>query len=155
MTSQYRQACVLAIFLFASAAAEAKLYKWVDANGETHYSETLPRGQKGTEVQSQPAPAPSNDAGTGNAEGRKQFEEQSESNRQRKQAEQEQSEAEIRRQNALKQSRCDKARRDLELLQKQGRIYSLGPNGEKIYMDDEARAANIEKAIKEASENCE
>ena len=102
-------------------------------------------------------PARSNDAGAGagSAEGRKQFEEQSEANKQRKQGEQEQAEQEARRQSALKQSRCEKARRDLELLQKQGRLYTLGPNGDKVYMDDETRAANIEKAIKESSENCE
>jgi hypothetical protein len=32
--------CVVALSF--SIAAEAKLYKWVDKNGETHYSETIP-----------------------------------------------------------------------------------------------------------------
>ncbi len=155
MTSKYQQACILLLFLFAPAASEARLFKWVDPNGETHYSETVPRGQKGTEIQSHSAPVPAPEAGSDNAEGRKQFEEQAEGNRKRKQAEQEQAEAEARRAAAIKRSRCEKAKNDLELLQKQTRLYSLGPNGEKVYMDDDARAANIDKAIKEQNEYCE
>lgn len=157
MTSRYKRACVLLLLLLAPAASEARLFKWVDANGETHYSETVPRGQKGTEIQSHsaPVPVPAPEAGTDNAEGRRQFEEQAEGNRKRKQAEQEQAEAEARRASAIKRSRCEKAKHDLELLQKQTRLYSLGPDGERVYMDDDARAANIDKAVKEQNEYCE
>lgn len=57
---------LLPLALF-SMAAEAKLYKWVDKNGETHYGEVIPpeyAGDKkvqiehGMEVQQAPAAAP-------------------------------------------------------------------------------------------------
>ena len=34
---------VLVVLLFTSTSVEAKLYKWIDEKGETHFSQTPPR----------------------------------------------------------------------------------------------------------------
>ncbi len=40
---------VLALYCFFSVTAEAKLYKWVDEKGETHYGEVIPPEYAGQE----------------------------------------------------------------------------------------------------------
>ena len=48
---------VVALILF-SLSASADIYKWVDANGKVHYSNTPPPNVKGTKVKvDDPAPA--------------------------------------------------------------------------------------------------
>ncbi len=149
MTSTRKLACILALLLFA-AAAEARVYKWVDANGETHYSETVPRGQQASEVQ----PAAPVDSGPDGYADWIRFMKEENMNRTRKEAQDEKAEAAARTERQARQVRCAKARQDLEVLQRQRPIYAIGPNGEG-FMDDEARAAIIEKAKQAMSANCE
>ena len=42
MTNSKILGATLALFAIFSTAAEAKLYKWVDDKGETHYGEVVP-----------------------------------------------------------------------------------------------------------------
>jgi hypothetical protein len=43
--------CVCLILLFASSASHAGIYKWVDANGQTHYSEKKKDAEKAKAVE--------------------------------------------------------------------------------------------------------
>lgn len=149
MTSTSKRACILALLL-CTAAAEARVYKWVDSNGETHYSETVPRGQQASEVQ----PAAPGDSGKGGYADWMRYIKEENMNRTRKEAQEEKAEAAARAEREARQARCAKAKQDLEVLQRQRRIYATGPNGEG-FMDDQTRAAYIEKAKQEMSENCE
>jgi len=42
---------VALICLFLPLSANAKIYKWVDANGTTHYSQTPPKNRKATNLE--------------------------------------------------------------------------------------------------------
>lgn len=42
--------CLLICFFGASSFAEKKLYKWVDANGNVHYSDKKPKGQTAEDI---------------------------------------------------------------------------------------------------------
>ncbi len=150
MTSTYGRILIVA-FLLCTTGAEAKIYKWVDANGETHYSETVPPGQPASEVQPAAPPAETN----GGYANWLRFIKQENMNRTRKEAQEEKAEAAARKEREVRQAHCARARRDLETLQMQRSLYSIGPDGERVYMDDETRAANIKKAKREAAENCE
>jgi len=56
---------------------------------------------------------------------------------------------------AVKQAKCTEARRKLDLYQQQIRVYKRDENGEKVYVDDNARASIIDGANNEAAANCE
>ncbi|WP_237247004.1 hypothetical protein [Sideroxyarcus emersonii] len=56
---------------------------------------------------------------------------------------------------AARKSRCAAARQRLDIYQRQVRVYSQNENGERTYVDDNARAAIIENARKEAESNCD
>ncbi len=50
--------------------------------------------------------------------------------------------------------RCAAARHNLEVWQRQQRIFSVDKNGERVYLDDDTRAANIDSAKREIEANC-
>lgn len=54
-----RRCLPLLIALLASAAAQAQVYRWVDASGTVNYTQTPPPGQTGVTVLNAPPP-PSN-----------------------------------------------------------------------------------------------
>ena len=56
---------------------------------------------------------------------------------------------------ANRKIRCAAARHNIEIWQRQERIFSLDKNGERIYLDDDTRAAKIDSAKKEIDSNCD
>ncbi len=55
---------VLALtLLLAATGVDAKVYKWVDENGEVHYSEGTPGQQQAKELAAPPPPQPGASSG--------------------------------------------------------------------------------------------
>ncbi len=127
---------VLAV-VFASSAA-AGIYKWVDANGVTHYSEQPPAGAQAHEVQVSPPPpgpaaggepaeagagapaAPGPEAAKGDEAGQER----------------------LARSRAVQ---CAQVRDTLQSLRRDAPVFQSSPAGEQVLLTNEERAAALEK----------
>jgi hypothetical protein len=137
---------VLALIV-APAAAEG-VYKWVDAQGRTHFGSAPPPGQKTERINSQtatPEAAP--------AQGNRSWQEQLDlSNQRRQQArEKEQASAKTDQEN---QQRCLAARNALDTLDRERPIYRVNSQGEREYMEDGQRQAIREAATQRVALYC-
>lgn len=127
-----------------TADAVAAIYKWVDGQGVTHFSETPP-GEGAGEVQARPLPKGASDrflstpppsvpepAGlTGKAK-----------------------EAADAAQ-AQRRNRCAVARRNRSVLEQQRRVYQTNDKGERVFIADQERQAEIARADAEIKRHCD
>lgn len=145
------KALIAGLALAATAGSlQAAMYKWVDADGNTHYSQYPPRDQEYKTVV--PPPPPSSSA----AEEQKRLEELLRSQAEGREAQQEsakqqtadKAEAERRRQN------CATARDNLTKLTTGGRKMLVGPDGNAYYPSQEELEKKIQTARDNIKENC-
>lgn len=52
-----RCSCLTFVLLIFTSASFADIYKWVDADGQTHYGQQAPRDQQSTLIKAPPPPA--------------------------------------------------------------------------------------------------
>lgn len=119
-----------------AAHAQAGLYKWTDAQGKVHYSDQPPT------LNAQPIRAPA--AGQAdatreatqslNARDQAYQKRRKETEEARAKADQEAEQARVQREN------CAKARANLDTLQNKPRVFATNAAGQRIYMDEAARA---------------
>jgi len=139
-------ALVLAWLLPFGAGAE--VFKWVDEDGKVHYGDSAPR-EREVEIVRTPA-APSDVAvlqSRSRLDGlREQAAEQHEEREKEKQAA-------VRAEEARKQ-RCLKAQRQLQVVEFQGPVFHVDERGNRVYLEDDARAAKHKDAQKAIKANC-
>jgi hypothetical protein len=141
----------MALILIA-AGAHASIYKWVDAAGTVHYSQTAPQGKDAGEVHVPPAPSKEV---TEDAIRRFQELEMEQERRDSERA----AEAKSRRDaaminNAVRMRRCSYARYSLHVLKKQRPVYWVNEKDQEIYLTDKERADRIKKMSDMAQSNC-
>lgn len=137
-----------------SAPAFAAIYKWVDAQGVTHYSEAPPPSQDAQEVKTAPAPAPSD--GARKKEKSTQDLELDFRKRRVEAAERDKHEGDAqRRETALRRERCLDARNELEIVQTGVPVYSINAKGEREYLPDASRPASIARLQKIIEQSCD
>lgn len=148
-----------AIFIIATVAlfslnAQAGLNKWVDAQGNVHYSDTPPQNVK---TQSVP-----NISGTGQSAApatysTKSYVEREAELKKTKQEKEEAAEKQVQQaaQAEEKKQSCTAARQNLRFLEEGPRIVTYDANGEKTYLDDAAREQRLNDAHKAVSNNCD
>lgn len=110
-----------------SFAAAADIYRWTDAQGKVHFSETPPAGAQRVEVKPQ---VMERDAATREHEARlsKFFS--------ARDAEQAEAQKRAEHQQAEQATQCAHLRANLATLQHGGRYYSVGADGERTYYSD-------------------
>ncbi len=129
----------------ALSAAADKVYKWVDQQGVTHYSEQPPADKKAViakiklrQVESKATQPQTIESGN--------------------QAPQPQSEVETALSTeglAIQQKNCSSARNKLRALQNAGRVRQLDANsGEYIYLPDEVKLAQIQQMSDYLRDKC-
>ena len=139
--------------MFVAAASASTVYKWVDENGATHYSDTVPAGRAGGEVHIPPPPPQEV-----TDEAIRRFREQQTESKQREaeqRAEAMSREAAMRYYSGIRKSRCTMARTNLHKLNKQRPVYHLNEKGEEVYLDDKERAAVTKLMNTIAANNCD
>ena len=138
---------VLAALAVAPAAAQA--YKWTDAQGKVHFSDAPPPDREAKKISIKPQVPEDPAAASRNRDWRTQLEESGV----RRQQEQNRQVAEQSKKFAAK-GRCQRARSNLDLLNREGRIYRTGWDGQREYLDDKDRPAAIQHAQERVDREC-
>jgi hypothetical protein len=150
----------LLVFIAAAAlssGAAAQAYKWKDANGHTRYGDTPPPGVDATPIRgpaARPAaPAPETKKADDKAD-RPLSPEAAFQKRQQEREEAEQKAAKERAQADQKRASCEAAQGQLRNLESGVRMSTVNAAGERVFMDDEARAREMQRAQKAVSDFC-
>ncbi|APV51604.1 hypothetical protein BWI17_19055 [Betaproteobacteria bacterium GR16-43] len=138
-----------AAIALASPWVAAQVYKWVDENGKVQYGEQPPPGAKATPINVPAAPAGAPAQQTWKE---KELESQRRKNDRERQEAQEDQQA--RQRNANREANCYEANRRLAILREQVPAYTRNSKGERVYVEDNARPAEIAKAEAYVRENC-
>lgn len=145
-------------FTVITGFAHAAIYKWVDENGVTHYSEKPPSGKKTEQVPIQNKPAVPAAPVSQGASGLSTWQEK-EADFQRRRVEQD---VQRKKQDAVDQAttaersrNCIEARETLHALDQQRRIYRLNEKGERVYIDDKEREQTREQMRQLVEQHCD
>ena len=136
--------------LALSSHAQAELYKWTDSQGKVNYSDQPPPVNAQTIKGSSPEQAETATQATQTLDAQDQAYQKrlKDANETRAKAEKEAEQARVKREN------CDKARNNLNALQNTPRVYTTNSAGQRVYMDDAARASALANSQKAVSEFC-
>lgn len=144
---------LLLILLLSSTSAFPALYKWVDSNNQTHYSEEPPVNKKARLLPSRSA---ASDAAASAPAAPKTLMERAAALNKAQAAKSATAEEAAKKQaydDAFK-SNCDGARRNLAALKDGIRLVEMDANGERSFLSDEQRAQRMVKAQQDIAENC-
>lgn len=140
--------CLCAALPWAAAAA---MYKWVDEKGVTHYSESPPPDGKASRVELPPIPP----AAASPDENWKERDLEFRRRRLEKEQADERADAAAKQADAVRKERCLESRRRLDILQAERPVYRVNERGERVYLEDQERAGEIEKWRKQADTYCD
>jgi len=149
---------LLALILAFALPAHAQLYKWVDSNGRVQYSDRPPAGgKKAEQISNANASSVGSQAPVAGAKEGARTPTDLEQDFRKRRAEQ--AEADKKQQQAAAEQRqksetCDAARRNLAALQSGQRIARFNEKGERSYLEDAARAGEIERAQQQIQSHC-
>lgn len=151
---------VLLAFWFALAcgSAQAQAYRWIDKDGKTRYGDFPPAGVKATPMKlpsggAAPAPAPAGKDAKGTqkppVDPAQAFNERRQKEKEAAdKAEKERADAETRKKN------CERSQGYLRALESGQRIGSMDAKGERSFLDDAGRKAQVEETQAEVAKNC-
>ena len=145
----------LALCMALPATAQT-MYKWVDANGEVHYSDKPPPSNVKTETLRIPEQAAGAPAASTAEKGPKSLAEQDQAFRQR-QADAAKAQAEQARKSAEARDRaenCKRAKAALTNLELGGRQTRIDSKGERVFLTDEEITQATAQARKDAAAAC-
>lgn len=149
---KYRIVLLLVCLFGASPWAFAeKIYKWVDSDGNVHYS-AQPGGKQAQELKIHTLPAPpAAPAATPAESPQPSFVESYEKEQKEKAAAAEKAakEKEVRDKN------CEIVRKHMISLQLGGRLYEIDENGERKFLSDEEIQSRLEQAKKDVAKWCQ
>ena len=144
---------LLAILL--TGMVTAAIYKWVDDEGKVHYGDCP---QVDCEPQEIKLPPALSEEETRQSQERleKLLEQQKRSDKIRNEVKERkrQEKATKKRQKVENKKRCIFAQQQLYTLLKKRPVYSINEKGERVYLDDENRAVEIERMKKEIELYC-
>ena len=145
---------LLILSILASANALAGVNKWVDDQGQVHYSDQAP--PTNTKTQSLgPETEDADSAGSGAPETKTLAEREMDLKKEKaeKKAEADKSAQNKAREDAMKVN-CKTAQDNLRTLQSGIRIVDIQPNGERAFIDDAQKQQRIDKAQQDIGAYC-
>lgn len=152
---------LLGILLAASAAASAQLYRWVDKDGRVHYTATPPPpgATKSRTIETRSAPPAAGGESAAKDDARKgplTPAEQEQAFRKRQLEAQKAAEkaALEGQQEETRLANCRRAREALATLESGQRVARTDPQGERYYLDDAARAREVDAARQSVQNWC-
>jgi hypothetical protein len=138
-------------WLLAPGLAAAQVYKWVDANGVTHYGENPPPAARSREVRLREAlPKPDNAPQPANPATHKERELEF----RKRLAERERAEARGADERGARERECRTMANELNDLRRSGRIYELNEKGERVWLSDAQRDGTIAQREADYNRRC-
>lgn len=134
------------------APVSAAMYRWVDENGVTVYSQTRPPAGEAVRIKPDPAPDPA-DAEAARQQLKGQLEQSFDAEEEKKQAAEERSRQ--KEADTLRAENCRAARHNLDMLQNLGRRAVRTPDGRFLRPSEDEVASMKEKARLDIEEYCE
>ncbi len=145
-----RQYCLFLVLLTCATNVSANVYKWVDEDGETHYSQIPPKEQQVELIKAPPPPAI--DPNKAQQQLDQLIEQQSADRKaqdeQRKQAVRSAEQENIRQQN------CQTAKRNLQQYQDNPGRRSIDEDGNVVHLKEEDRQQKIKQQQQSIKEFC-
>lgn len=143
---------ILVLVLFSSAVNAAS-NKWIDADGNVVYSDTVPPDVKSVTVRSNVGKG---QEGAPATYSQKSYTERDAELKKAKQEKEEAAGKQAKEQSATDEKRrnCAASRENVRTLEEGGRIVTYGADGERAYLDDDARAQRLQQARNAVSANC-
>ena len=162
---------VIAIALFAALPALAQIYSWKDKDGKVHYGDTPPPTGEVNQIRAAPAakpapvPAPESTGATGATDTPTAQEpsrpptlaerEQAFRERRAAEAEAQAKAAEEATRDAERERFCEQARNQLGALESGQRVSRFNAAGEREFLDDAARSAEVARLQQQVAEHCQ
>jgi len=139
--------------LMLTVTAHAEVYKWVDADGKTHFGDKAPNSAKAKTLDLPTSPRPTANAKDTSAEEIKQRQlKLLDSLNQKQEQQQKQAEKQAEKQ-AKTQQTCLQLRDYLRNISS-GRIYSLNEKGERVYANEQEHEQEIKQAQQALDTHC-
>lgn len=145
------------LFAFAvafAAAASAQQYKWIDKDGKVRYGDTPPPGVKATPLKAPAGPAAPAAAGKKGGPLTPAEQEQAYRKRLLEGRDAQEKEEKERAAAADRKLNCDRAQEHVRTLESGQRIARTDSKGERVFMEDDERAREVEAARKSAAQFC-
>lgn len=133
------------------APSSARVYRWVDENGVTVYSQTPPPAGDWDRLKTRPGP-PATDQEAARERLKTRIEESLDAEQERQRAAEEQ--AKKAEKEAKREQSCNAARQNLETLQNLGTRMVRTPDGRHLRLSEEEVAAKIDEAQRQIKEYC-
>jgi hypothetical protein len=149
-----KRIALLIVVLGFATVASAQQFRWVDKDGRVQYGDTPPPGAKATRLKPPPggsAPAP---AAAAKKDGKALSPEAAFQKRQKDAKEEEDKAAKERADADVRRGNCEAAQASLRQIQSGQRMMTMNAAGERVFLDDAARAREEERAQKAVSEQC-
>ena len=152
-----KRVLAIAIAIAFAPLAGAEMYKYVDKNGKTVYTDQPPANVDSKPVHmpksvTAPAAAPSKDVAAGNKSAVTKDKELDKAREQAKGQQKKQEEAAEKER--LAEQRCTQARTAFRQFSEGGRIVKYNEKGERVYLGDAEIESGREKARQEVEEAC-
>lgn len=142
--------CGAALAVSATFAAADQVYKWTDSEGHVHYSSTPPPGAVTGVQQVKVVVAPPDPQSLQNEQALMQAQ-QDQKDKAKDAADKDKPDPKAE---AAKKQQCDDLRAKLNVLQQSGRTATTDAQGNLTYLDDDARAKQIQAIQDQIAQNC-
>lgn len=152
MTSFIALVTILTLTTLPSAFA-GKVYKWVDKDGNVHYSAEKPSsGAQEMKVKSKPSSSAATSDTTSDDSDEKAKKDKEE---EKVKVSSEKEAKEIEKKNEeIRKKNCSIAKRRAATIEQGGRLYEVDEHGERHYWDDDTRSAKMDEAEAQIKEWC-
>jgi hypothetical protein len=145
----------LGALLLVAATAQAQVYRWVDSSGRVQYSDRKPTNAKDAQEVRNTVSSVGTQATAASGGGKSAAELEKDFQKRRlDQADAQQKQQQAAADQKQKSQNCQSARENLAALKSGQRIARFTQTGEKIYLDDSGRAAEIERNQQLVQANC-
>ena len=135
------------------AAAAQTMYKWVDEKGVTHFTDSPPPEGTPKAEKIEVKPTPPSGPVTSPADYRKK-ELETRGDRLQKEQEAKKAEADAQRSTQERAARCRDAQSQLQVLRMQRPVFQTNEKGERVFLEDKDRQAEIDKWQDRAKTYC-
>ena len=153
MTSFITLITILTLTAVPSTFA-GKVYKWVDKDGNVHYSAEKPSsGAQEMKVKSKPSSSSSKSDSESDDSDKQAKNDSSEEEKVKVSSEKEAMEIE-KKNEEIRKKNCTIAKRRAATIEQGGRLYEVDEHGERHYWDDDTRRAKMDEAEAQIKEWC-